>query len=48
MKQLFSNTKQNVNSFDVFDTLIARNVKYPIDIFDIIEKTYPFPNFKKI
>ena len=47
MKRIFSNAKLNVNSFDVFDTLIARNVKCPTDIFDIIEKTYPFPNFKK-
>jgi hypothetical protein len=47
MKRIFSNAKLNVNSFDVFDTLIARNVKCPTDIFDIIEKTCPFPNFKK-
>jgi hypothetical protein len=37
---------QSVKSYDVFDTLIARNVKCPTDIFDIIENTYPYPNFK--
>jgi len=39
--------KQNVTSFDVFDTLIARNVINPTDIFDIIEHNFPYPNFKK-
>ena len=47
MNKNFTNEKKKVNSFDVFDTLIARNVKHPTDIFDIIEKTYPYPNFKK-
>jgi hypothetical protein len=37
-----------VHSFDIFDTLLARTVEHPTDIFDIIEKTYPYPNFKKI
>ena len=35
-----------VNSFDVFDTLLARRVQTPHDIFTIIETTFPFPNFK--
>ena len=35
----------NVNSFDVFDTLLARKVIQPVDIFNIIERDYPFPNF---
>jgi len=40
--------KKKVNSFDVFDTLIARNIKHPTNIFDIIEEKYPFKNFKNI
>lgn len=40
--------KSVVNSFDIFDTLIARTVENPTDIFDIIEKTYPYPNFKNL
>lgn len=43
---LFSRIK-TVNSFDVFDTIIARRCNVPTDIFLIIEKTYPFPNFEK-
>ena len=39
--------KKEVNSFDVFDTLIARRCTLPTDIFEIIEKTY-FPNFKSL
>jgi hypothetical protein len=35
----------SVNSFDVFDTLLARKVLQPPDIFNIIERDYPFPNF---
>ncbi len=40
-------SRQKVNSFDVFDTLIARSVKHPQDIFTIIERTFPQPNFRK-
>lgn len=29
---------QSVHSFDIFDTLLARSVQLPKDIFDIIEK----------
>jgi hypothetical protein len=39
---------ESVNSFDIFDTLLARTVKIPTDIFDIIENTMPYENFKKI
>lgn len=39
---------ENVNSFDIFDTLLARNVKTPTDIFNIIETKFPYPNFKDI
>jgi len=35
-----------VNSFDIFDTIVTRNVMNPTDIFDIIEEKYPFPKFK--
>ena len=36
-----------VNSFDVFDTLLARKVLRPTDIFSIVEETYNIPNFKE-
>ena len=36
----------SMNSFDVFDTLLARKVSNPCDIFTIIEKTFPYPNFR--
>ena len=39
---------KSVNSFDIFDTLLARTVENPTDIFDIVEKTYSYPNFKNI
>ena len=29
---------KSVNSFDIFDTLLARTVENPTDIFDIVEK----------
>ena len=35
-----------VQSWDVFDTLIARTVPHPTDIFSIIEKSFPYPLFK--
>jgi hypothetical protein len=37
-----------VNSFDIFDTLLARTVKNPTDIFDIIEQKFPYDNFKNL
>ena len=39
---------KTVNSFDIFDTLLARTVKNPTDIFDIIEKSFPYNNFKNL
>ena len=39
---------KSVNSFDIFDTLLARSVENPTDIFDLVEKKYPYPNFKNI
>lgn len=36
-----------VNSFDIFDTIVTRNVLNPTDIYDIIEREYPFPKFKE-
>jgi len=39
---------KSVNSYDVFDTIIARNVKEPRDIFDIIEINFPYKNFKAL
>lgn len=40
--------KSSVYSYDVFDTLIARNVEKPTDIFNIIEKNKPYLNFKEL
>jgi len=37
-----------VQSFDIFDTLLARTVKVPSDLFDIIEQKFPYANFKQI
>jgi len=37
-----------VHSFDIFDTLLARTVENPIDIFDSIEKSIPYTNFKQL
>lgn len=39
---------QSVHSFDIFDTLLARTVQQPIDIFDIVERKMPYPNFKNL
>ena len=41
------NTFHSVNSFDIFDTIIARDVEYPQDIFTIIENQYPLPHFRQ-
>jgi hypothetical protein len=35
-----------VRSWDVFDTLIARTVPHPTDIFSIVESSHPYPSFK--
>lgn len=40
--------KSKVHSFDAFDTLIGRIHKTPESIFDLIEKKFPFENFKVI
>ena len=37
-----------VTSFDIFDTLLARSVETPTDIFDIIENNFPYKNYKNI
>jgi predicted HAD superfamily hydrolase len=39
---------KKVQSFDVFDTLIARKCKEPTDLFDIIEKNLPCRHFKAL
>lgn len=39
---------QSVNSFDIFDTLVARTVINPTDIFDIVELYSGYNNFKSI
>lgn len=39
---------REINSFDIFDTLLARTVENPTDIFDIIEKQFPYNNFKNL
>ncbi len=40
--------KPTVKSFDIFDTILARDVVQPNDIFSIVEKEYPFPNFSQL
>lgn len=35
-----------IQSFDIFDTLVGRLNCTPDSIFQIVEKNYPFPNFK--
>ena len=37
-----------IASYDVFDTLIARTVPHPHDIFSIVEKIHPYPRFKAL
>ena len=41
------NNYENV-SFDIFDTLLKRNVKEPTDVFDIVQRYVgkEYPNFK--
>jgi hypothetical protein len=39
---------KEIKSFDVFDTLLARTVENPTHIFDIVEKQFPYNNFKNI
>lgn len=36
-----------VQSWDVFDTLIARTVPHPTDIFSIVEQKFPYTSFKE-
>jgi hypothetical protein len=38
----------SVDSFDVFDTLLARTVRLPTDIFGLIEDSFPYKNFKEL
>ena len=40
--------KPTVNSFDIFDTILARDVIQPNDIFSIVEMEYPYPNFRQL
>jgi predicted HAD superfamily hydrolase len=40
--------QQDCNSFDVFDTLIARTVREPEDVFSIVEQTFPYPGFRQL
>lgn len=35
-----------IKSFDIFDTLIARTVREPPDIFSIVEMKFPYRDFK--
>ena len=36
MNQKLNNVKENIITFDVFDTLVIRNVVRPIDVFDMV------------
>lgn len=38
----------DVISFDVFDTLILRNVNSPEDVFYLVQNDFQYPNFKQI
>ncbi len=38
--------KYDVVSFDIFDTLILRNVEQPVDIFSLVENRLEVPEFK--
>lgn len=37
--------KYDYVSFDIFDTLLKRDVPRPTDVFKVIEEEYPVPNF---
>uniref|UniRef100_A0A6C0APT7 Uncharacterized protein n=1 Tax=viral metagenome TaxID=1070528 RepID=A0A6C0APT7_9ZZZZ len=41
-------TMISVNSFDIFDTILARKTVNSFDIFTIIEETFPYQNFKEM
>jgi predicted HAD superfamily hydrolase len=47
-KEKLPNMPKCVNSFDVFDTLIGRLHADPQSIFELVERNYPFPNFKQL
>jgi hypothetical protein len=38
---------RRVRSFDIFDTIMARDVATPTDIFSLVERDYPFPHFRE-
>ena len=40
--------ENNIISFDIFDTLVFRNVLKPVDIFKIMEKQNKIKNFAKL
>ncbi len=40
--------KYSIVSFDIFDTLLLRNVLYPTDIFRVIEEKYGYKNYFKL
>jgi len=42
---LQTSVHRSVASFDIFDTILARDVHEPTDIFKIIENEFPFPMF---
>ena len=47
-RPIINKDNKSINSFDIFDTLIARKVVYPEKIFELIEIMYPYKNFKNI
>ena len=40
--------KSDIVSFDIFDTLVKRNVKTPVDVFELIERQYNIDYHDKI
>eukprot|EP01035_Chromulina_nebulosa_P025715 gene25715-33579_t len=43
---IYAPFKPSVNSFDIFDTILARDVLHPNDIFSLVEIGFPYRNFK--
>lgn len=39
---------RSVTSFDIFDTLLARRVRNPTDIFVLMERQLPYPGFARL
>lgn len=47
-KNSFDYTRPLVNSFDIFDTILARDVFPPEQIYDLVEQLTSYPNYKAL